>query len=136
MGARLPILEDGTGSAHTCPSGPAVDGALLLGVVREDGHVAFLGTPLPVNQDFIDRAKVHGAPERRFRFAAPCQETGCAQWSKGRCGVGDKATRLLEASADEIRACAIRDTCRWWSQHGATACRVCDQVITDTRLSS
>ena len=121
---RLTILEDGPTASHTCPSGQAVEGALLLGVVREDGHVAFLGTPLPVNQEFIDKASQHGAPERRFRFATPCQETGCAQWGKGRCSVGDRATRLLEPGPEELRACAIRETCRWWAQNVASACRV------------
>jgi hypothetical protein len=40
-----------------CPSAPGTPGAVLIGVVGEDGRVANLGTPLPVDAGFLDVAR-------------------------------------------------------------------------------
>jgi hypothetical protein len=122
-----------------CPSAPGTPGAVLVGVVEADGRVANLGTPLPVDAGFLDAARAHGPPERRFRFSSPCTEGRCAQWDGRGCGLIDRIHDHVEAAGaleipQTLRACAIRAGCRWWRQRGAAACAVCPLVATDPGL--
>jgi len=64
-------------------------------------------------------------------------QPGLDEEPQPRCGVIDE---VLEVVPEENRdpdgtlpECSIRMDCRWFSQVGAEACRVCPQVITDTR---
>ena len=117
-----------------CPSARCQPGADLLGIVMGSGEVQFLPTPLKIDADFVQIAQQGRRPEKRFRFAAPCLADGCQQWNEGRCGVIDACTSEIAAPVDvpgEIRTCAIRFQCRWFSQTGWTACRVCHDVVTD-----
>jgi hypothetical protein len=43
----------------------------------------------------------------------------------------------IAATADDaaLPACNVRKSCRWFRQEGVAACRVCPEVITDTRES-
>lgn len=133
--------------ATLCPSAPCHDGAILLGIVLPDGRVAFTSNRPRVDAEFVATATSDGqrAPERRFRFSSPCMAGACRQWTGQRCGVID---RVLDATATsgamapsdtgrpvhgELRACGIRDDCRWFHQAGRDACAVCDLVITDSR---
>jgi hypothetical protein len=122
-----------------CPSSTSTPGAILLGVVLEDGSVGFLEDRLVIDQDFVDRAKQGRRPEQRFRFSSPCAQGACHQWTGSRCGVIDHVLELASDSQmmlpmmDALPACSIRSDCRWFSQSGAEACRVCLLVITDTR---
>lgn len=115
----------------TCPSSTCTPGNLLIGIVRHDGTVVPLRTPLSVDERFAERASAEKRPpETRFRFAGPCVESGCENWSGGRCGVADVAVAEIPASDHTaLRPCAIRATCRWWTQHGPAACRRCAYVI-------
>ena len=118
----------------TCPSARCEPGAVLLGVAGSDGRIKPLRTALRIDQYFVDAARKLGSPEARMRFAAPCQTTGCTQWSKGGCGVVEKVLSHLavpDATDAALPPCLIRATCRWFSQRGARACSVCDLVITD-----
>ncbi|MFL5338447.1 MAG: hypothetical protein ACJ8H8_36130 [Geminicoccaceae bacterium] len=117
-----------------CPSGKCEPGAKLLGLVQQDGTIGYLGDPLEIDAEFVDRANQGRTPERRFRFVNPCAECGCRQWTGTRCGVIDRT--LEELAGDETQSlprCGIRPHCRWFRQNGADACRVCSLVITDTR---
>jgi hypothetical protein len=119
-----------------CPSTP---GAVLIGVVEEDGRVANLGTPLPVDIGFLEVARANGPPEQRFRFASRWAEGHCCQWDGQGCGLIDRVLgHVAAAGALEMPAslprCAIRAGCRWWRQQGAAACTVCPLVITDTGM--
>lgn len=116
-----------------CPSARCEEEALLLGVVQADGVVAFLATPLPVTAEFAEIAAQGRAPEKRFRFANTCRESGCRQWDGGRCGViDDVITRLCTGTEDApLPRCALRPRCRWFAQTGAPACHVCRGVVTD-----
>ena len=67
-----------------CPSAPAEPGALVIGVVQEDGRVAHLATPLRADEGFLARET---APETRFRFSGGCVEGRCAQWTGSACGI-------------------------------------------------
>jgi hypothetical protein len=122
-----------------CPSAPAVDGALLIGVVAADGRVVNIGTPLTIDAAFIETAVVHGAPEQRFRFSSPCVKGQCCHWNGNECGlIGGLLTSASEAGekleSPTLPRCAIRARCRWWRQQGRGACAVCRLVVTDTRF--
>ena len=118
-----------------CPSATCHSGALLLGVVQGDNTVALLPEPMTVTDEFVERAFAAGEPEKRLRFAGKCAKGGCSQWNGTRCGVIDTALNYMHAAIDNtpLPDCAIRPQCRWYSQTGADACKVCPYVVTDTR---
>jgi hypothetical protein len=123
----------------TCPSSTCTPGNLLLGIVRPNGHVAALRNPIPIDKAFVDKAsEVRRAAEMRFRFAGPCVTTACQHWTGARCEVSDAVTRTVTATSEqpfEPTPCAIRSSCRWWSQNGAAACRACSFVVHSRDIS-
>ena len=123
-----------------CPSARGEEGAILLGLVAADGRVAYLRPELPIDAQFVREARRGRAPEKRFRFAAPCVEGGCAQWTGERCGLIDRVLTSrdgLAAAAEQppLPRCAIRARCRWFGQEGRTACAVCPLVVHDVSRS-
>jgi hypothetical protein len=134
--ADAEVATPGAGSDHACPSARAAPGNLLYGQVK-DGRVARLGTPMAVDQAFVDALAANGPPEQRFRFAGRCVESGCAQWLEaaggGRCGVIDRVLAETDAKATGLPRCFLRADCRWFAQAGAAACAACDLVVTDSR---
>ena len=129
MPEALPVL---------CPSYRCESGAVLLGIVQSDGHVAIAGERIEIDESFVESAKLGRAPEGRFRFAGKCAQSGCTYWSQGaRCDVIDRVLGILgpKGSAEELPACAIRSQCRWYIQIGAAACAVCPEVVTNRGLA-
>ena len=124
-----------TSENKMCPSSTCHTGALLLGVVQADKKVILLPTPMKVTEDFVEKAVKAGDPEKRLRFAGQCAKSGCSQWTGTRCGVIDKALDYMKEAIDNtpLPECSIRPECRWYSQSGADACKVCPFIITDTR---
>jgi hypothetical protein len=125
-----------------CPSAPLATATHLIGLVRPDGRVAFISPPLEVTDEVVAAASDGPTPETRLRFAGPCLEGRCAQWTGSRCSVADAVVdELAHVVAAEgrdrgpLRPCALRRSCRWFDQRGAAACRACPLVVTDTRLS-
>jgi len=122
----------------SCPSARAEPGALLIGVVGADGIVQPIPTRLEIDAEFVDLASKAGVPEARFRFAGRCVEGKCKQWTGNSCGVIEKVlTGMAEqmiAPAENLPRCAIRGSCRWYSQRGADACRACVYVVTDQSM--
>ena len=120
-----------------CPSARCELGASLLGIVGPDGRVIHLAEPLSIDANFVAVAEQGRAPERRFRFVAECVEGRCRQWTGSSCGVIDAV--VADAPIQPVTMlprCAMRRDCRWFSQHGGAACRVCDLVVTDARRST
>lgn len=118
---------------HTCPSACCERGATLLGIVGHDGIVGFITPAITINQKFVDTARRGRPPEGRFRFAQPCIQDRCGQWTGSRCGLIDQ---VLLASQDNattdgngLPRCAIRRSCRWFAQAGFEACAVCPFVV-------
>lgn len=131
--------HDSGKAAKACPSALCEEGALLLGVVAPDGHVAYIQPPTRVSAEFVTQARALGRPERRFRFSSTCVEAACPQWTGRGCAVVDIAigpppgdAPAGEPTAAALPACAIRHSCRWYSQRGSAACAVCPQIVADT----
>ncbi len=116
-----------------CPSARLNEGAILVGIVTADGTVAFAADRLVVNRDFVANARQGRSPEKRFRFADLCVKSACRQWSTDRCGVIDQVVAGIPVNlrSPGLPQCSIRPQCRWFSQSGADACRVCSLVVTD-----
>ncbi len=118
-----------------CPSSRCEEGARLLGIVQQDGTVAFTPDDIRVDTAFVQIARKGRKPEARFRFSSTCREKGCVQWTGERCSVVDLV--LCEIAVAEIAMptkvpnCSIRSNCRWFDQAGFTACRACQLVSTD-----
>jgi hypothetical protein len=128
----------------TCPSSACGEGALLLGVMTTGGQLAYVSPPVPVDAEFAEREARRGSPERRYRFAGPCREGGCPQWTGQRCAIADLAADSsrssaqagpvslgLPASRRKLPACGIRHSCRWYFQRGADACAACPLIVAD-----
>jgi len=124
--------------AVLCPSAPMHSGGVLLGIVLADGRVAFAPDRIVVDHDFVESAQQGRPAEKRFRFAGACVQSACRQWSGSRCGVIDRVLDAVpsEDYTSDLPVCSIRAQCRWFAQNGATACKVCSMVITDSRPDS
>ena len=130
--------EDTGSSCKTCPSSSCQEGALLLGVMTSSGRLAYVNPPVPVDAAFADRASAQGSPEQRFRFAGPCIEDECPQWTGDGCGAVDMAVDAVDPAgfrdqegSRSLPRCSIRASCRWFSQRGAGACAVCPLIVAD-----
>jgi len=91
--------------------------------------------PTPVDAGFVARETSRGSPERRFRFAGLCLEDRCPQWTGEGCAIGDMAAEAVDlgmpGSAQQLPACSIRHSCRWFFQRGAPACAACPLIVAD-----
>ena len=119
-----------------CPSATCQEGSVLLGIVGRDGVVGYVRPKLYVDAGFVEEARKGRKPESRFRFAAPCVEAQCGYWTGHECGLIGKLDQLASEQlepdiGDSLPACSIRASCRWFSQRGAAACRVCPFVVTE-----
>lgn len=119
---------------RACPSARAEPGNLLYGRINGD-RVERLGTPIELDQSFVDAVSANGPPEQRFRFAGSCVEGDCAQWTGSECGVIKRVLRDIapEAGSTPLPRCSLRPICRWHGQEGAHACAACSFVVTDRR---
>jgi hypothetical protein len=121
-----------------CPSAPCDEESRLFGVVGPEGRVGYVIPSLPVTPELAGRAEAGASATKRFRFTAPCIGVSCSQWDGQGCRIGaalaDHAVRsgvADSAALAELPECGIRETCRWFDQEGAAACRMCPLVVTD-----
>ncbi len=132
MTRRLGAEDAGDASALTCPSSRCEPGASLIAIVGDDGRLAHVTPALTVDEAFVEAAAQHGSPEARMRFASPCLEAGCAQWTGSSCGIIEQVMAAgIGPAGGRLPRCAIRPSCRWYAQEGAAACRACPLVVTD-----
>ncbi|MFV8751711.1 hypothetical protein ACNOYE_14295 [Nannocystaceae bacterium ST9] len=126
--------DKGSSHGYKCPSSPLHGHASILGLVQRDGQVAFLGEPLPVDEEFIETA-THGASVgTRFRFSGKCMESGCARWNvaERNCEVAISVLHQIRPKAmTSLPSCGIRAACRWHAQEGDRVCAICPEVIYD-----
>jgi len=119
-----------------CPSAqPGLSQSMVLGIVgegRNGGSVSYLAKPVAVTDGAI--VAFTGSPVQPtqvFRFAAPCEKSGCNNWSGSSCSVAQRVVQILPAVVSELPDCKLRPSCRWFRQEGSPACLRCPQVITD-----
>jgi hypothetical protein len=116
----------------SCPSSVAVKGALLLGVVNEEGRVGYISSKIDVTEELMAQINEMPHPEKHFRFSSNCVECGCRQWQNGNCSVIKNIVSSPGSPKDNhLPDCSIRSTCRWYSQEGSEACYHCAFVVTD-----
>lgn len=116
-----------------CPSAPADDKAILLGVIQSDRSVAFLKDRIPVTHEFLDIVGKDRVPENQFRFSSPCVGSACKQWVNGECSLPERLDELItipDSTHTRLPQCSIREECRWFIQRGAEACHICPLVVT------
>src|SRR6476619_5849589 len=82
--------EGGLRKRVLCPSAPAHEKAILLGVIQSDGSVAFIKDRIEVTRDFLDIARKGREPETRFRFSAACIGSACRQWVNSGCSLPER----------------------------------------------
>lgn len=107
-------------------------GALVFGVVtgtEEQPNVAWLERPVPVTPELLAKTG-EVEPQRIFRITAACQESKCTHFDGSRCKLVRRIVSLLPEAVDSLPQCALRPTCRWFTQEGRAACLRCPQVIT------
>ena len=117
-----------------CPSHRCEEGSILLGIVNSEGIIEFINDTLYINKSFVDKAKTGKKPEKRFRFANLCITKGCMQWTGRDCGLITNIMNYVENKnllSPKLTKCTIRAECRWFIEHGSTACKVCPIVITE-----
>jgi len=121
-----------TTSPLLCPSARCSQGVLLVGIIAADGTVGYMNPAPKISAEFTNKAGESGAPERRFRFGAPCQESRCCHWTGSRCAVIDGAKLVAESLPQGERIlpkCAVRRECRWFAQMGTDACFLCPSLF-------
>src|SRR5215472_6131780 len=122
-----------------CPSADPDDPqAAILGVVRRDegtARVQILPQTLPP-ETLTGHVPASLRRTEVLRFAAPCAEGACLHFDGERCQLADRIVALLPPVIERLPPCAIRRTCRWFSQEGAEACRRCPQIISETYTPS
>jgi hypothetical protein len=119
-----------------CPSAPGAAGAILLGIVRPDGTIAYLKDRMVVTTEFVRSARLGRAPESRFRFSSACVEDACMQWDGAACRVpGALSGSCSQSDARDLPACSIRRDCRWFTQAGPTICMACRLVVTRNEMT-
>lgn len=101
----------------------------VVGDTRDRPRVAYLKKDAVVDEAML--AELGDiAPTRVFRFAAACEESGCAQYRDGCCSLGRRLAEQLDPVVDALPSCQIRPTCRWHAEQGGAACLRCPQVVT------
>jgi hypothetical protein len=132
-----PSREKAARAGRTCPSAPCEEGSILIGIVGRDNRVGYVNPPLPLNESFMEQVHSRSrTPQERFRFASPCTEGRCVQWTGDRCGVIELVLAQssdVNTDAESLPPCGIRASCRWFEQEGRSACKVCPLVVTLVR---
>ncbi len=126
------IMQD---QDKTCPSSKFTKGSLLIGIKNEEEEMELLADPIKITEEVYLEIKSLGVkPEKAVRVANKCIKSGCRQWTGEKCGVIDDALDKVENQflKNHVPECAIRTTCRWYSQQGEIACKVCPLVSTYT----
>ncbi|MDG4792944.1 hypothetical protein [Micromonospora sp. WMMD1082] len=120
-----------------CPSTPADNATVFLGMITPAGRVAYVTPAMPAEVAVTAAAEADAPVEARYRLAGPCVTSRCGFWTGEHCGLGERLAASYAEIAGEPEAdlprCAIRRTCRWFAEQGSAACAACAHVVTDAR---
>ncbi|MEG3635890.1 hypothetical protein [Micromonospora palythoicola] len=133
---RPPRGPDGPGE-RMCPSTPAGNATVFLGMITPAGRVAYVTPALPAEVAVAAATEADVAVETRYRLAGPCVTSRCGFWTGEHCGLGERLVASYAQTVGEpeveLPRCAIRRTCRWFAEQGPAACVACAHVVTDAR---
>ncbi|WP_433390456.1 hypothetical protein [Micromonospora sp. KLBMP9576] len=119
-----------------CPSTPAANATVFLGMITPAGRVAYVTPALPA-EVALAQAGADTPVESRYRLAGPCVTAKCGFWTGAHCGLGERVAASFREVAgpveDDLPRCAIRRSCRWYAEQGRAACTACSHVVTDSR---
>jgi hypothetical protein len=121
-------------SARTflCPSSAAeMEDSVIFGIVLgtpEEPHVLHLNQVKPIPQELLD-LDAPVKPAEIFRIAGACSESDCKHYDGSKCRLVERIVDGLPTVTEQIPACAIRSSCRWWHQSGKEACLRCQQIV-------
>ncbi|MBB5868347.1 hypothetical protein F4553_001726 [Allocatelliglobosispora scoriae] len=119
-----------------CPSTPAGNATVFLGMITPMGKVAYITPEVPAETVLSGMDDSAGPLEASYRFAGPCVTSRCGFWTGEHCGLGATLVESYQASGGEevdLPKCAIRRNCRWFAEQGPAACSPCSYVVTDAR---
>lgn len=121
-----------TSEEYSCPSAqPDSRDARVFGIVGGsvgEPRVSYLEKGVDVLPDVLETIDV--SPTRVFRFSAKCENAMCGQFRDGGCRLGKDIVRGVEPVAEQLPACTIRGTCRWFAENGREVCLRCARVVT------
>jgi len=123
------MKHDDKNDYFLCPSAPLTQNAFLFGVLDDQAKVKYTDHLIPVTEELFENID---SPEKNFRFTMKCGDSACAQWENGKCSVAS-ALKESDATNLDLKAskCAIKKACRWFTQEGISACRLCKFIVTD-----
>jgi hypothetical protein len=117
-----------------CPSAPAeTEDSVIFGIVLgtpEAPHVLHLDQVKPIPAELLE-LDAPVKPAEIFRIAGTCSENDCKHYDGSKCRLVERIVDSLPTVTEQIPACAIRSTCRWWYQSGKEACLRCQQIVRD-----
>jgi hypothetical protein len=115
-----------------CPSAqPKMPGAVVHGVLdAASGRIEYLDSPQPVTPELL-AATAPLLPTQVLRFSATCQKEACGHFTGSACSLVDRVVQIMPAITTTLPRCAIRATCRWFSERGAQSCFRCGEIVTD-----
>ena len=118
-----PLIEHQLGR-KSCPSYPKNHASTQFIVRHDDGAFNFLGLGIELDGQFSLRS---------VRSFGPCVTTKCHYWA-GSCQLGVKLSQIAKKHDQTawhnivIDECPIKETCRWRSENGISACQSCVHV--------
>jgi hypothetical protein len=119
-----------------CPNALPVVGGLIIGIINEQDEVTLLPQPEVIDKEFYDTVLKNTGLNVQFRFSKPCIKGKCGHWTGDSCDVPGRVMQRVEEqliAQGKIPECEIRAHCRWYTQEGANACKICPIVVNFTR---
>lgn len=114
---------------YSCPSGPLKKGATLLGQFKDSNVLQYEKELKTIDDTMAEKFNKENASS--YRAAITCASKGCYNWNGKECTVPDQMRPLLNIEPTaEVENCVIRNTCRWFSQEGYSACEICPLIKT------
>ena len=108
-----------------------MENARVLGVVEDTDQgprVSYLTGREQIHPKALNVPKE--MVNRVVRISARCENSKCAQFANGRCGLGERIAKALPDVVQALPPCNIRSTCRWHAEQGNAICFKCPQVAT------
>jgi hypothetical protein len=122
-----------------CPSADTnMPNGVIFGIVlgtAAEPHLVHLDRAIPVPPELL-AFDAPVKPTEIFRVAATCSEGACTHFDGANCRLTQRIVAELPIVTEQIPACAIRSTCRWWYQEGKPACLRCQQIVRDNYVAS